>query len=107
MKLRDLKELFKDSPIECSLFLFLCLILVISAVLGGIRVYHVISGNKQIIDTNFDFNRAIIELPNGEVVDGEIDTWKDYDDGDQLQIIMEDGRVYLTSTYHCTLVKDN
>lgn len=108
---KELKEIFKESPVN-GLFVIFCygvpiLIIIGFLVLGLIRIYYVVSGNKQIIDTSFDFNRAVIELPNGEIVDGEINSWRDYEDGDQLQIIMEDGKVYLTSTYHCTLIKDN
>lgn len=63
-------------------------------------------GNKDIFDTNYTFDRAIIALPNGESIEVEIKQWKDYEDGDQLQIIAEDGTVYLTSTLNCTLIND-
>lgn len=63
-------------------------------------------GNKDMFDTNYTFDRAIIALPNGEVVEVEIDKWTDYEDGDQLQIIAKDGTVYLTSTLNCTLIND-
>lgn len=63
-------------------------------------------GNKDMFDTNYTFDRAIIALPNGEVVEVEIDKWTDYEDGDQIQIITEDGTVYLTSTLNCTLIND-
>ena len=63
-------------------------------------------GNKDLFDTNYTFDRAIIALPNGEVVEVEIDKWTDYEDGDQLQIIAKDGTVYLTSTLNCTLIND-
>ena len=63
-------------------------------------------GNKDMFDTNYTFDRAIIALPNGEVVEVEIDKWTDYEDGDQLQIIAKDETVYLTSTLNCTLIND-
>lgn len=63
-------------------------------------------GNKDMFDTNYTFDRAIIALPNGEVVEVEIDKWTDYEDSDQLQIIAKDGTVYLTSTLNCTLIND-
>ena len=63
-------------------------------------------GNKDMFDTNYTFDRAIIALPNGEVVEVEIDKWTDYEDGNQIQIITEDGTVYLTSTLNCTLIND-
>lgn len=45
--------------------------------------------NKQIIDLTYSFNYAIIKLPNGEIVEGKISSWNDYD-GDQLQIVIDD-----------------
>lgn len=62
-------------------------------------------GNQQIFDTNYKFDKAIIELANGEVVEVNIKYWTDYEDGEQLQITAEDGTVYLTSSYRCDLIK--
>lgn len=63
-------------------------------------------GNKDMWDNNYTYDRAIIVLPNGEVVDVEVKQWRDYEDGDQLQIIAKDGTVYLTSTLNCTLINE-
>lgn len=62
-------------------------------------------GNKAIIDTTYKFNRAIIKLQDGTVVDTKIKTWNDYD-GEQLQITTKDGTVYLVNSVNCTLIKD-
>ena len=58
--------------------------------------------NKTIIDTTYTFNYAIIQLPNGEVVEGRVETWTDYE-GEQLQIRI-DGVTYLCSSYNCVLM---
>lgn len=58
--------------------------------------------NKTIIDTTYTFNYAIIQLPNGEVVEGKVETWTDYE-GEQLQIRI-DGVTYLCSSYNCVLM---
>lgn len=60
-------------------------------------------GNRQILDTNHTFDKAVIDLHN-EVITVEVETWKDYE-GEQLQIKTKDGKVYLTSSYNCTLIK--
>ena len=60
-------------------------------------------GTKTVFDTNF--NRAIIQLADGTVVDTEIKSWRDYD-GEQLQIVAKDGTVYLTSSLRCDLIND-
>jgi S-DNA-T family DNA segregation ATPase FtsK/SpoIIIE len=39
-------------------------------------------GNMKIIDTTYTFDRAIIRLPNGEVIEGKVESWSDFDDGD-------------------------
>ena len=61
--------------------------------------------NKQIVDFDYRYDRAIIYLQNGEVIEGEISKWNDYE-GEQLQITMKDGTVYLTNSLNCTLIRD-
>lgn len=61
--------------------------------------------NKQLFDTTYAYDRAIIEMPGGEVIEVDIRKWCDYD-GEQLQIIAEDGTVYLVSSFNCILIKD-
>ena len=62
-------------------------------------------GNKDMFDTVYTFDRAIIELPNGEIVEGKIDRWTDYEDGDQIQITI-DGTIYLVHSSKCVLIND-
>ena len=70
----------------------------------GILITAALTGcNKQIVDLNYTYNYAVIQLPNGEVVEGEIQTWTDYE-GEQLQVKI-DGVVYLCSSYNCVLMK--
>lgn len=61
--------------------------------------------NMQIIDTTYTYNRAIISLQNGEVLEVDVKSWADYE-GEQLQIIATDGTVYLTNSINCTLIQD-
>ena len=63
----------------------------------------VTSCNKQIIDLQYSYNYAYIELPNGETVSERIDSWTDYGDGDQLQVTIN-GNVYLVHSSDCVLV---
>jgi hypothetical protein len=62
-------------------------------------------GNKQIFDTTYTFNRAIIELPNGDIIEGKVDSWRDYEDGDQIQVVIE-GKTYLVHSSKIALIKD-
>lgn len=61
-------------------------------------------GNMDMIDTVRTFDYAYISLPNGECVEGEIESWRDYEDGDQLQIKIN-GVTYLTDTTRAVLLK--
>lgn len=75
----------------------------IAAILYATLMTFSLTGcNKQVFDFQYSFNYAIIQLPNGEVVEGKVDSWKDYE-GEQLQVKI-DGVVYLTSSYNCTLM---
>ena len=62
-------------------------------------------GNRSLIDTKYRFDRAIIRLPNGEVVDGKVTSWLDYDDSDAVQVTI-DGKTYLTHYTNVCLIDD-
>lgn len=79
----------------------LALVLAATLAIGGLTG----CGNKDMWDTVYTFDYAIIKLPNGEVVEGKVDKWTDYEDGDQLQVTI-DGKIYLTSTLNCTLIQN-
>ena len=79
----------------------LALVLAATLAIGGLTG----CGNKDVWDTVYTFDYAIIKLPNGEIVEGKVDKWTDYEDGDQLQVTI-DGKIYLTSTLNCTLIQN-
>lgn len=64
-------------------------------------------GNRDVFDTVYTYDYAIISLPNGTSEKIEIKQWRDYEDGDQIQITAEDGTVYLVSSVNCVLVREN
>ena len=61
--------------------------------------------NKEIVDLTYAFDYAIVSLPNGEVVEGKVQSWKDYDDGDQIQVQI-DGKRYLVHSSNIVLVQE-
>lgn len=61
--------------------------------------------NKQLVDLTYAYDRAIIYLPNGEVVDGKISSWSDFDDGDQIQVKI-DGKTYLVHSSNIVLIAE-
>lgn len=58
--------------------------------------------NKQVVDLKYNFNKAIIKLPDGTIVQGEVYSWRDYEDGDQIQVNIE-GVTYLVHSANCVL----
>lgn len=63
-------------------------------------------GNHDFFDTIHNFRYAIIKLPNDEIVQGEVESWSDYEDGEQLQIKFKDGNTYLTCSINAVLMVD-
>ena len=61
--------------------------------------------NKQVVDLTYSYERAIISLPNGEVVDGKVQSWTDYEDGDQIQVKI-DGVTYLVHSSQVVLISE-
>lgn len=62
-----------------------------------------ISYNKQMVDTTYGFEYAYISLPGGRVIEGTVESWTDFEDGDQLQVTI-DGKTYLTHATNVVLV---
>ena len=60
-------------------------------------------GNRSLFDTTYTFNYAIVGLPDGSYVEGPVQSWRDYDDGDQLQVTI-DGVTYLTHASNVVLM---
>ena len=61
--------------------------------------------NKQMLDLTYSYERAILSLPNGEIVEGKVQSWKDFDDGDQIQVKI-DGKEYLVHSENIVLISE-
>ena len=61
--------------------------------------------NTQVVDMTCHYNRAIIYLPNGEIVEGKVSSWTDFEDGDSIQVKI-DGKMYLTHLCNVCLIDD-
>ena len=58
--------------------------------------------NKELFDLQYAYNRAHIKIGD-ERVDIPIQKWTDYEDGEQLQITLQDGTKILVSSFNCIL----
>ena len=75
---------------------YICIILVI------IMILALTACNKQVFDFDYNFNYAIIFLPDGSSIEGKVDAWNDYDQSDMIQVKI-DGVTYLTHSANVIL----
>lgn len=69
-----------------------------------VLIVLLISGcNKDLFDTNYTYDIAIVKMPDGSVTEIAIKQWTDYG-GEQLQIIATDGTIYLVNSVNCVLI---
>lgn len=61
--------------------------------------------NYQIIDTTYTFDKAIISMPDGSILTGDVVSWKDYGDGDQIQVKIGNS-TYLVHSSNVVLIKE-
>lgn len=66
----------------------------LAAILTMRMVFSMTACNYQVVDLTYSYKYAIVSLPNGEIVQGKVDSWRDYEDGDQIQVTI-DGVTYL------------
>ena len=76
-----------------------------AAILALGMVLSMSACNRQIIDLTYNYKYAIISLPDGEIVEGKVDSWKDFEDGDQLQVTIN-GVTYLVHATDAVLMTE-
>ena len=74
------------------------------AVVMVVSLVGCMEGGPQVIDTTLFFDKAIISLPNGQIIEGEVESWLDFENSDQLQVTV-DGVTYLTHASKVVLVE--
>ena len=79
--------------------LLLAAVLLLSVALVGVGC------NKQMVDLTYSYERAILCLPNGEIVEGRVTSWTDFEDGDQIQVRI-DGKTYLVHSSNIVLISE-
>ena len=85
---------------------YLCVGVVGALLIALLIIPLMLSGcNKQMVDITYSFERAIVYLPNGDVVEGEVQSWRDYEDGDQIQVKI-DGKTYLVHSSNVVLISE-
>jgi len=62
-------------------------------------------GSYKAIDTTWSFNKVIIYLPNGDTIKGEVQSWRDYEDCDMIQVTVND-KTYYTHGSNVVLIHE-
>ena len=87
-----------------KIILAIVIVLVI-AIVGFVVYWELTHGNRSLVDTSNRFDRAVISLPNGEVVEGRVSSWLDFANSDSVQVTV-DGKTYLTHYSNVCLIDD-
>ena len=74
-------------------------------VLAFVLVFLMAGCNKQMVDLTYSYERAVLSLPNGEVIEGKVSSWTDFEEGDQIQVRI-DGKTYLVHSSNIVLISD-
>lgn len=69
-------------------------------------IFTLCSCNYQMVDLVYAYDYAIISYGDSTTKRVEVQSWRDYEDGEQIQIVSTDGTVYLVSSFNCVLVKE-
>lgn len=76
------------------------------AMLAAIMLLVICAGcNAQIVDTTWSFEKAVVGLPNGDIVEGKVESWGDYENSDMIQVKI-DGKTYLTHSANVVLISE-
>lgn len=81
----------------------IAIVLALALVLASALIFS--ACNKQMVDLTYSYERAILSLPNGEVIEGKVSSWTDFEDGDQIQVRI-DGKTYLVHSSNIVLISD-
>lgn len=73
------------------------------AVLALLSVASLASCNKQVIDLQYQYNYAYVMVGDTYLIQGPVDSWTDYADGDQIQVTIN-GTTYLVHSDNVTLI---
>jgi hypothetical protein len=61
--------------------------------------------NRDMFDTVWSYDTAVTRWPDGTMKTIKIRQWRDYPDGEQIQITDRDGNVYLLSSFNTVLIR--
>ena len=73
---------------------------------GLFKGYKAMNSNKDLLKVDYDFKKAVIKLPNNEIVTGELAEWTTYDNKDTVMVKLKNGKQYLGHSSNIVLYND-
>lgn len=68
--------------------------------------FKALNSNKDLLKVDYNFKKAIIKLPNNEIITGDVDEWTTYDNKDTLKVKLKNGKQYLGHSSNIILYND-
>lgn len=76
-------------------------------ILGSLSLFILVGlsgcGNKDVFSSEYTFDSAQIRMPNGDLVEGEVDKWAHDSDNDNIRVTFKNGKSYYTSSTNVVL----
>lgn len=95
-----MKYFIEDHP---AIFVTIVFALIIAVVIiSCARIPH----NYQVFDTNWRFTWAIVQLGNGELIEGHVTSWRDFNESDMIQITIDDELTIMTHSSNILLCSE-
>ena len=97
-------DFFSDHPALVGIIAIILILAIVIGIayFGGNLKNAIFGGNEQVFDTKWRFEWAIVQLGNGELLEGPVSSWKDFENSDMIQFTMN-GITYLTHSSNVIL----
>lgn len=82
----------------------LVVIATVVCVLIGVGLYGKFA-NQQLFDVVWKYNYAMMRMPDGSIVQGKLNSWKDFSNSDTVQLKIN-GKTYLTHYENVVMIAD-
>ncbi|MBS5318164.1 MAG: hypothetical protein KHY10_00510 [Gemella haemolysans] len=81
-------------------------IITFAVIIGLFSGYKALNSNKDLLKVDYNFKKAVIKLPNNEIVTGEVEEWTTYDSKDTVKVKLKNGKQYLGHSSDIVLYND-
>ena len=81
-------------------------IITFAVVIGLFSGYKALNSNKDFLKVDYTFKKAVIKLPNNEVVTGEVEEWIIFNNKGTVKVKLKNGKQYLGHSSNIVLYND-